>query len=156
MSYEVPSDERRDRKTRIDIDRNRNLAKFSPTYSTQTSEASIGSPTGGAAATGPRLGSLVMNPELHTVSIEISWTAGTGDLKIGDLVDTTATAWQGKFLHLTSGTSTAGRGVFEPQNTTVFTDVPQTLSVSGGWSATYTTGTDDNDRIVMQSASAIV
>jgi len=158
MSYEVPSDERRDRKTRIEIDRNRNLAKFSPTYSTQADEAGIGAPSGGAAATGPRLGSLVMNAELHLVCIEISWTGATGDLKIGDLVDTTATAWQGKFLHLSSGTSAAGRGVFEPQNTTVFTDVTQTLSVTAGdWAgAAYTTGTDDNDRIVMQSASAIV
>jgi len=157
MSYEVPSDARRDRKTRIEIDRNRNLAKFSPTYSTQASEAGIGSPVGGAGATGPRLGGLVMNPEIHFVCIEISWTSGTGDLKIGDLVDTDFNAWQGKFLSLSSGTSTAGRGVFEPQNTTVFSGGDaQTLSVSGGWSATYTTGTDDNDRIVMQSASAIV
>ena len=31
MSYEVPSDAKRDRQTRLEIDRNRNLAKFSPT-----------------------------------------------------------------------------------------------------------------------------
>jgi len=73
-----------------------------------------------------------------TRTIELSWTGGTGTLALGDIVTTTANTWQGEHIELLSGNSTAGTGLFAENNIT-FSDVAQTLSTSGGWSATYTT-----------------
>ncbi len=158
MSYEVPSDARRDRKTRLEIDRNRNLAKFSPTYSTQTSQENIGTGgTGGSAATGVTTGNLILNPELHIVSVQLSWTSGTGDLAIGDIVDSSTTAWQGKLLFITTGNSTAGTGVFEQQNATAFVDGVQTLTETpADWVGTYTNTSVVTGQLVIISASMII
>lgn len=156
MSYEIPSSERRDRKTRIEVDRNRQLARFQANNSTQVDSSAFGAGSHDSSK-GVFTGNLVLNPEIHIESIEISWTGASGTLNIGDIVDTTATAWQGKFLHLVSGNSAAGTGIFEPQNSTAFTDVAQTLNVSTTWTgATYTTSTLKEGRIVIQSASVII
>jgi hypothetical protein len=77
-----------------------------------------------------------------TKKIDISWTGGTGTLSVGDIITTSANGWQGKLLELKSGNSVAGEGRFT-ENSVAFSDVAQTLSEAGGWSATYTTGSDD-------------
>ena len=158
MSYEVPSDAKRDRQIRLEIDRNRNLAKFSPTYSTQTSQENIGTGgTGGSAAIGVTTGNLFLNPEIHVVSVQLSWTGGTGDLAIGDIVDSSTTAWQGRLLFITTGTSTTGTGVFEPTNATVFVDGTQTLTETpAGWVGTYTNTSIVTGQLVITSASMII
>ena len=157
MSYEVPSDAKRDRETRLEIDRNRNLAKFSPTYSTQTSQENIGTAVGGSTATGVTLGAFVLDPETHIVSVQLSWTGGTGKLEIGDIVDSSTTAWQGKLLLITTGNSTTGTGVFEQQNTTAFVDGAQTLTETpADWVGTYTNTSVVTGQLVITSASMII
>lgn len=155
-SYEVPSNESNERRFKKTIEENRQAATFSPTFSTQEDPTGFGSGSPDTA-NGVNLGNFVLNPETHIISIQLSWTGATGTLDIGGIVDTTANAWQGKFLHLVSGNSTAGTGVFEPQNATAFSDVAQTLNVGTTWTgATYTTGTSKDGGIVIQSASVVI
>ena len=155
-SYEVPSDERTQRRNRRDIDRNRQLARFSANNSKQADQVAFGAGSHDNA-TGVVTGNFVMNPEIHIECIELDWTGATGTLDIGDIVDTTNNGWQGKLLHIVSGDSTAGKGVFEPQNTTAFAEAAQTLSVGSTWTgATYTASSLDTGSIVTQAASIIL
>lgn len=101
-------------------------------------------------------GLFALEPHITPIAIELAFTAGTGDLKTGDLVTTTANGWEGKFIETFVGNDGAGTAVFDPQNTTAFSNVAQTLSVSGGWSATYTTGTNKEERLPINSSSIIV
>ena len=88
---------------------------------------------------------------------QLSWTGGTGDLDIGDIVDSSTTAWQGKLLLITTGNSTAGTGVFEQQNTTAFVDGAQTLTETpAGWVGTYTNTSVLTGQLVITSASMII
>lgn len=155
-SYEVPSSERTERRLRKSIEENRQAINFSPTFSTNADQTAVGAGSKDYS-TGVTWGGFVLHPESHIISIQLSWTGATGTLEIGDIVDTTTNAWQGKFLHLVSGNSAAGTGVFEPQNTTAFSDVAQTLNVGSTWTgATYTTSSSKDGGIVIQSASVII
>jgi len=105
----------------------------------------------------PPIGGLfAFEPQIVAVAIELGYTGGVGDLITGDLVTTDANGWQGKFVEWIDGNDIAGRAVFTPQNTTAFSDEPQTLSVSGGWTATYTEGTVKQNILPLQSSSIIV
>ena len=106
----------------------------------------------------PPIGGLfALEPQIIEVALELEYTGGIGELVTGDLVTSSVNAWEGKFVEWIDGNDIAGRAVFTPQNTTAFSDTtPQTLSVSGGWSASYTLGTVKQNRLPLQSSSIVV
>lgn len=77
-------------------------------------------------------------------AIILRYTAGSGTLTVGDIIDTSANAWSGTVLAILEGDSVAGTILVDTTNTTAFSNVAQTLDDSpsaGDWSATYTLGT---------------
>lgn len=161
MSYEVPSKERDERLLRKQISENRDLIRFTPiATNNDTSAIGAGSHDG---SFGSVLGSLVLVPQYHYESIKIEWSGGTGTVKIGEIIQTTANNWEGRLLYIVSGDSSAGIGIFEPTwlnevtqtPRSAFTETTQTLSNSN-WSASYTTSSLDTGYIVTLSASILI
>ena len=66
MSDEVPSDEREARLARKEIASNRDLIRFSPTFSTQADSTGLGSISLDSAQV-VNLGNFVLNPEPHII-----------------------------------------------------------------------------------------
>jgi hypothetical protein len=168
MSYEVPSDERNERLLRKEISEQRDLIRFTPT-SKQNDHIATGAGSHDTS-TGVIKTSLVLNPSTMYEAVQISWTGGSGgDFQTGHVfktdIDTLGQGWRGILLHIVSGDSTAGTGVFEPiwlvQNVTPrpeFDDASATLinETVSGWTASYTGGSKDMGNIVPYSASLVV
>ena len=172
MSYEVPNEEQQNRRLRKDIAENRDLIRFTPS-STNADTVAIGAGSHDLS-TGVKTGNLVLNPERHYESIQISWTNGSGTLNIGDVIKTTVAlnTWEGKFVFQVSGNETAGTGIFEPQwlvepTTPLGSGTPRSAfptnattlnetSTPVKWTATYTNNTVSNNHVVTQSASMIM
>ena len=168
MSYEVPNEEQQNRRLRKDIAENRDLIRFTPS-STNADTVAIGAGSHDLS-TGVKTGNLVLNPERHYESIQISWTGGSGTLNIGDVITTTvgSNTWEGKFVFLVgTGNSTAGTGIFEPQWLVESLSTPRSVfptnattlnevSTPAKWTANYTNNTVSNYHVVTQSASMIM
>lgn len=167
MSYEVPNEEQQNRRLRKDIAENRDLIRFTPS-STNADTVAIGAGSHDLS-TGVKTGNLVLNPERHYESIQISWTGGSGTLNIGDVIKTTVAlnTWEGKFVFQVSGNETAGTGIFEPQWLVESLSTPRSVfptnattlnevSTPAKWTANYTNNTVSNYHVVTQSASMIM
>jgi len=66
MSYEIPSDERRDRLLRKDITFNRHIARFTPAFSVQGDMSGVGAGSKDQSI-GPVMTSFALNPEIHNI-----------------------------------------------------------------------------------------
>lgn len=153
----TPRDKNKDFKDLQDeVMRLRNIVRFtSPSVNaTDSSGFGFGSKTPEVA---PISGLFALEPVITNIGIELGYDTGVGELKTGDLVTSSVNGWTGKFVQIVSGNQVVGVAVFDPQNTTAFSNTdPQTLSVSGGWSAAYLLGTNKEERLPIRSSSIVV
>ncbi len=105
----------------------------------------------------PISGIFTLEPSIHNIGVELSWTGATGVIDGGDTVDSDSSVWQGNFGFTISGTDLDGTGFIENLSSTIITDIPQTLNIGASWTgAVYTNGTLKENAILLTSTSVLL